>query len=146
MPDWDFIEIWKLWKILINKQLSDCNSFVKRDLGLVNSWTKGDLYDALQVKGVLQDTARMLQPVDLRRWLFSRLVSATICQKHCQRNNGPRVFYRIFLWQPIMGYILEKVIVWGLRSQVSDMQIQKYKYTNTVQVKYADGPYMCYIF
>ena len=31
-------------------------------------------------------------------------------------------------------------------SQVSDMQIQKYKYTNTVQVKYADGPYMCYIF
>ena len=29
---------------------------------------------------------------------------------------------------------------------MSDIQIQKYKYTNTVQVKYADGPYMCYIF
>ena len=37
-------------------------------------------------------------------------------------------------------------------SQVSDMQIRKktsiqiYKYTNTVQVKFADRPYMCYIF
>ena len=26
---------------------------------------------------------------------------------------------------------------------VSDMQIQKYKYTNTVKVKVADRPYMC---
>ena len=31
-------------------------------------------------------------------------------------------------------------------SQVSDIQIQKYKYTNTVKVKFADRPYMCYIF
>ena len=30
--------------------------------------------------------------------------------------------------------------------QVSDIQIQKYKYTNTVKVKFADRPYMCYIF
>ena len=29
---------------------------------------------------------------------------------------------------------------------MSDIQIQKYKYTNTVKVKVADRPYMCYIF
>ena len=31
-------------------------------------------------------------------------------------------------------------------SQVSDVQIQKYKYTNTASVKVAERPNMCYIF
>ena len=30
--------------------------------------------------------------------------------------------------------------------QVSDIQIYKYKYTNTAWVKFADRPNMCYIF
>ena len=30
--------------------------------------------------------------------------------------------------------------------RVSDMQIHKYKYTNTVWVKFADRPNMCYSF
>ena len=55
-----------------------------------------------------------------------------------------------------MCYIFEKEMVQGpqkQRSHVSDMlihntntQIHKYKYTNTVWVKFADTPNMCYIF
>ena len=59
--------------------------------------------------------------------------------------------------RPNMCYIFENVMVQGPQkqcSQVSDVQIHKYKYTNTqihkytntVLVKVADWPNMCYIF
>ena len=51
--------------------------------------------------------------------------------------------------RPNMCYIFENVMVQGPQnqcSQVSDVQIHKYKYTNTGLVKVADWLSMCYIF
>ena len=51
--------------------------------------------------------------------------------------------------RPNMCFIFENVMVQGPQkqcSQVSDVQIHKYKYTNTASVKVADRPNMCFIF
>ena len=53
------------------------------------------------------------------------------------------------LKRTMMWYIFEKQMVRGPQkqcSQVSDIQIHKYKYTNTVWVKFEDRSNMCYIF
>ena len=76
-----------------------------------------------------------------------------------QLHKYTNTFWVKFADRPNMCYIFEKVMVRGPQkrcSRVLDVQIHKYnytntqiqlhKYTNTVWVKFADRPNMCYIF